>query len=88
MIQTGLHVLWYDNGQKRFEENRKNGQPDGEFTKWHKNGQKRSEGTFRNVKKHGLFTKWYDTGQKRWEGMWNNNKLITETYWDEKGNII
>jgi len=38
--KNGLHTEYYDNGQKKFEKNYKDGKKDGISTKWYENGQK------------------------------------------------
>jgi antitoxin component YwqK of YwqJK toxin-antitoxin module len=46
----GLHVKYYDNGQKAEEGLFKDGKLDGLWTDWHENGQKREERHYKNDK--------------------------------------
>ena len=41
---------WFENGQKRIENNRKNGELDGLYVTWHENGQKRVEVNYKDGK--------------------------------------
>ena len=63
---TGRAVGFFENGQKRYEKNYKDGKPDGLSTYWHDNGQKALEGSNKEGKNHGLLTYWYENGQKEW----------------------
>jgi hypothetical protein len=38
--ENGKHVVYYDNGQKKYESHYKNGKLDGLRTQWDKNGKK------------------------------------------------
>ena len=44
---TGVAVWKYENGQKRQEQNWKDGKLDGLATRWHENGQKKDEYTYK-----------------------------------------
>ena len=41
--EVGQYLLWHENGQKKSEENYKNGKEEGLYTAWYENGQKRCE---------------------------------------------
>jgi hypothetical protein len=47
---TGKSFILYDNGQKEFEGNWKDGKMDGLWSEWHKNGQKSGEVNYKNDK--------------------------------------
>ena len=47
---TGVAVWKYENGQKRQEQNWKDGKLDGLATRWHENGQKKGEGNWKDGK--------------------------------------
>jgi len=55
---------WYENGQKEFEGNYKDGKLDGKWTLWHENGQKSAEVNYKDGKEDGKWTWWYENGQK------------------------
>ena len=62
-LQHGLFTLWYENGQKRFEVNQKDGKVDGLGASWHKNGQKEAEVNAKDGKMVTM-TKWKPSGEK------------------------
>ena len=37
--KNGLYIEYYDNGQKEYAENYKDGKLNGKWTSWHENGQ-------------------------------------------------
>ena len=84
---TGVVVAKHENGQKRLEATYKDGKPGGLSTSWHENGQKKAEGTFKNGKLEGLWTEWHKNGQKKAEGTFKDGKKVSETKWDEEGNV-
>ena len=47
---TGVAVWKHENGQKRQEQNWKDGELDGLATRWHENGQKKDEYTYKDGK--------------------------------------
>ncbi len=81
----GKWIYWYENGQKRIEENYKDGGKTGLVTIWFENGQKREEGYLKNGIKDGLYTEWYENGQKKNETNYKDGKVISEKRWDEDG---
>ncbi|MDG2469196.1 MAG: hypothetical protein P8M80_07965 [Pirellulaceae bacterium] len=77
----------YENGQKKEEENYKNGKMDGLYIGWFENGQKKFEINFKDDKQDGPAIFWYEDGQKKEEenfkdGEWDKKTLIR---WDENG---
>ena len=48
--KDGLHVEYYDNGQKKVEAPFKDGKLDGLLTGWYENGKKRAEGHYKDGK--------------------------------------
>lgn len=67
---------YYENGQKRCEEEWKNGQRHGKLIDWHKNGQKWHEAEYQNGQLHGKNAGWNRNGEKRWEVEFEYGKLI------------
>ena len=83
---TGRSERFYESGQKRSENNYKDGIYDGVSTDWYENGQKQREINFKDRKQDGLWTYWYENGQKLEEVNYEDGKpngLITR--WYEKG---
>jgi len=80
-------VLYYENGQKKFEGHHKNGKPEGRLTEWWMNGQKAFEAHHKNGQEEGLWTYWYESGQEKLEVHFKNDKPDgLATVWDENGN--
>ena len=72
-IETSL----FENGQKSFEGNFKDGKEDGLITSW----------VYKDGKKHGFLTWWFESGQKSSEGIFKDGKKEgLHTWWDENGN--
>ena len=53
----------------------------------HENGQKSAEAIFKDGKREGLHTAWYENGKKSYERTYKDGKLVSETLWDEEGNV-
>ncbi|MDC0066844.1 hypothetical protein OAK16_04525 [Verrucomicrobia bacterium] len=87
-IRDGVTKGFNENGHKWVETNYKNDKLDGLRIRWHGNGQKESEGNFKNGKSHGLETYWQPNGQKWAEMIWENDKKISESYWNSKGEPV
>jgi len=65
--RDGKWVSYYDNGQKKAEENYKDGVEFGIEFMWYENGQKWFEGNMKDGKLDGLASRWYENGQKKSE---------------------
>jgi len=83
---TGKSFELYDNGQKRWEGNFKDGKADGLSVMWFENGQKESEANFKDGKLAGLATTWHENGQKRNEVTFKDGTFVgLEVVWHENG---
>ena len=82
--KEGKWVSYYHStGKKSYEQNFKDGKPDGLYTKWYKNGQKKYEVTWKDGEEDGLQTTWYENGQMRSEVNYKDGKedgLVTQWY--------
>ena len=78
----------YKNGQKRAEDNFKDGKGHGPFFIWYENGQKQVEGNSKNGKRDGLVTVWHENGQKGAEENYKDDKKISAKYWNSKGEPV
>ena len=85
---NGLYVSWHKNGQKQTEGNFKDGNPDGLLVEWHDNGQKKEEANFKDGKPDGLYVMWHKNGEKKSEVNFKNGKLISDKYWNRKGDPV
>jgi len=72
---TGKCFEFHDNGQKKSEENYKDGKPDGLLVYWYENGQKQTEINYKDGKPHGIGFNWYENGQKEAEGNHKDGKM-------------
>jgi len=62
---TGKIVAKYENGNKKWEVNYKNGIKEGIQIDWYENGEKKMEGYYKNGKKEGSWAKWDMKGYKK-----------------------
>jgi antitoxin component YwqK of YwqJK toxin-antitoxin module len=85
---TGKYFEFHDNGQKKSEENYKDGKSDGLSVTWHENGQKEGEINFKDGKPDGLTVSWHENGQKMMESTFKDNEPISEKYWNSKGEEV
>ena len=85
---TGKVYGLYENGQKQFEANFKDGKRDGLELQWYENGQKQFEANFKDGKTNGLLALWHDNGQKSHEANFKDGKRISEKWWDSKGEPV
>ena len=83
---TGKSFTLWKNGQKRWEENYKNGKEDGLYLGWYENGQKMYERNWKDGKVDGLSVWWHENGQKEKEINWKDGKKDgLSTTWNENG---
>ena len=85
---TGKVYGLYENGQKQFEANCKDGNMYGLELAWYENGQKQFEANFKDGKTNGLLALWHDNGQKSHEANFKDGKRISEKWWDSKGEPV
>ena len=77
---------WYENGQKKWEINYKDGKQHGVDTAWDENGQKKWEKYYKDGKNDGLSTSWYENGQMKEEGNYKDGYFDgLYTTWYENG---
>ena len=84
----GLMRLLYKNGQKKSEVNYKDGKEDGLAVAWYENGKKQGEANFKNGKQDGLAVMWHPNGQKMNEGTYKDGEIVSEKYWNSKGEPV
>ena len=83
---SGKAYKFYENGQKQFETNMKDGKKDGPETHWHENGQKQFEINLKDGKPEGLATWWSENGQKEKAINYEDGKYEgLGTFWHENG---
>ncbi len=61
---NGKYIWYYENGQKEFEHNYKDGMENGQGTRWHPNGQKWWEFNYKEGLRDGKQEEWRENGQK------------------------
>ncbi len=85
---TGKSFELYDNGQKQWEGNWKDGKEEGLFTWWYRNEKKLMGRHYKNGKKDGLELFWHENGQKKSEGKFKDGKKISVKFWNSKGEPV
>ena len=61
-ITSSLELSYYDNGQKKGEDNYLNAKRHGVSKGWYENGTQKHEHNYTNNIKNGLFKKWFENG--------------------------
>ena len=85
---TGKSFTLWQNGQKQFERNYKDGKEDGLQTRWYENGKKKGEANFKDGKQDGLTMGWHENGKKQAKANFKDGELISEKYWNSKGEPV
>ena len=86
--ENGLYVSWYVGGQKKAERTYKDGRWDGLWVFWHSNGKKGTEANYKEGKLDGLVVNWHFNGQKFSEENYKDGELISEKFWNNKGEPV
>ena len=85
---SGSYKSWYENGQKETEIIFVEGTMHGASSGWFKNGQMKSEVIFKEGKLNGGVLNWHENGQKRREATYKDGVLISENFWNKKGEEV
>ena len=87
---TGKSFTLWQNGQKQFERNYKDGKQDGLQTRWYENGKKKGEANAKDGEPHGLVLQWHENGQKKFEGNFKDGKVVegSRKFWNSKGEPV
>ena len=72
---TETEVKYWDNGEKSYEWNYKDGKYDGKQYGWHENDKKRYKGNYKDGKIDGKQYYWYDNGTKWYEDNYKDDVL-------------
>jgi antitoxin component YwqK of YwqJK toxin-antitoxin module len=75
-IRHGTATVWYENGQKKSEQQFADGEPHGPRSTWYIEGRKWTEGSYANGLEDGTWRAWYPDGtpQNEWtmvRGVWH-----------------
>ena len=85
---TGKYIEWHDNGNKKKEEEYKDGRKEEKFIEWHRTGTLQCEGEFKDGKLEEKWIRWYDDGQKESEGEYKDGEKEGKWIaWHRTGNI-
>jgi hypothetical protein len=88
LLDHGIFMTWYANGQKEFEGVYVRGELEGVATSWHRNGQKWVEERHVHGRRHGARFSWDEKGVLRKEEHYVDDKPDgTWTAWDAQGRI-
>ncbi len=64
---NGKQIVYHDDGQKAYEYNFKDGQPEGKQEVWYENGQKEYKQYYKDGQLEGKQFSWHENRQKRYE---------------------
>ena len=87
-LYTGKAYELHRNGQKKSEENYKDGKLEGILIWWYSNGQKMYEENYKDNKDEGLGVAWHENGQKKREVNSKDGVEISAKYWNSKGEPV
>ena len=73
-IREGKGIDYYENGNKRYEGDYKEGKADGKGIEYYENGNKRYEGDWKDGMPNGKGILYYENGNKSYEGDWKEGK--------------
>jgi antitoxin component YwqK of YwqJK toxin-antitoxin module len=82
----GVITTWDDD--RRVEETWRDGGMTGPRRVWYDDRQLESVTEFKDGLPHGPFESWYPDGRKRSEGVSANGMIVSQTEWDERGEVI
>lgn len=88
--QHGEGMLYFENGNLKYQGNFSNGQYDGYGKLYLDNKTKIYDGNFKNNNKHGEGTSYYEnSGEKEYVGLWvNNEKHGNGSIFSEEGTLV
>ena len=73
-LYTGKYIEWWDNGNKFYEKEFKDGRIEGKWIVWYEGGTTRCEGEYKNGKEEGKHTEWYENGNTKEKGEYKDGK--------------
>jgi antitoxin component YwqK of YwqJK toxin-antitoxin module len=77
---------WFENGNRRLEQQMKNGRRHGTYKEWFENGNPSMETQYNDGQEDGLHKDWYENGNIRMESEIKNGKRHGFThFWNEDG---
>jgi len=79
---------WFENGQKIYEINYKDGREDGKWTWWYEDGQIKEERNYKDGHFDGKWVEWDENGQKEDERNFQNGVEIYDTSISYYGNRL
>ena len=97
-INSALELSYYDNGQKKTEDNYLHNRSHGVSKGWYENGTQKYEYNYDDDWKHGVYKTWFENGDLEFDGSylknllngvcksWNSYGLVYERVYD-KGKI-
>ncbi len=82
---SGKAVNFHPNGQKKQENNYKDGKRDGLWTSWYDNGIKRVEANYKDGKQDGFVNAWYNNSLLKEKSSYSNGKIVSAFVWKPNG---
>jgi hypothetical protein len=87
-VQTGVETWWYENGEKSWEANWKEGRQAGVKTEWYESGKKMSETVYKHGRREGIATGWYENENKAQETTYLDDEEVAVQEWNEDGSAV
>lgn len=88
IVDHGLYVRWFDNGNKEYEATYRHGKLHGTERAWHRNGKLWSQNHYEDGLRHGTFLAWDEEGRKRKQEEYRYDKPHGEwVVWDKEGRV-
>ena len=87
-VYSGPGFKEYRNGKKQEQGPIEYGWKTGKWTGWYEDGKKIVVSKYRDGQSDGLSIVWHENGQKHSETTYNNGELVSEKYWNSKGEQV
>jgi len=88
VIDNGLYIRWFDNGNKEYEATYRHGKLHGVERAWHRNGRLWTENQYQDGRRHGTFLAWDEEGRRRKQEQYRNDQPHGEwVVWDPEGRV-
>ena len=87
-VKEGISKAYYESGKLKATVNFKDGKLGGKFKKYNERGIIIEEGNLQDGKREGIQKVYYESGKVAREGNFKEDKIVSETCYDENGSQI
>lgn len=87
IIEHGMQIEWYENGQIKEAKGYHQGELDGKYQEWYKDGSTESRANYKNGLEHGLSQYWYADGTREQVEYKNGAVNGLAVYWYNNGQM-